>query len=111
MKIAMYWLFVFLLVKLLSDSDNSYSFSKPTEHLPMKIVFVIIIKVLSITFSKPTTILQSSLETDSKQIKKYLRAIDIETAQKLNLKPGQKLCRQCYERVVNNDNLNTEDML
>ena len=28
-----------------------------------------------------------------KQIKKYLRAIDIDTASRLNLKPGQKLCK------------------
>ena len=37
--------------------------------------------------------------------------MNIKTAQKLNLKPGQKLCRHCYKHVANNDNLNTEDML
>ena len=35
----------------------------------------------------------------------------IKTAQKLNLKPGQKLCRHCHEHVAKNDNLNTEYML
>ena len=29
----------------------------------------------------------------------------------MNLKPGQKLCKHCYEHVANNDNLNTKDML
>ena len=29
----------------------------------------------------------------------------------MNLKPGEKLCRHCYEHVANNDNLNTEDDL
>ena len=39
-----------------------------------------------------------------------MRVTDIETARKLNLKPGQELSRHCYERVANNDSLNTEDM-
>ena len=29
----------------------------------------------------------------------------------MNLKPGQKFCRHCYEHVANNDNLNKEDVL
>ena len=29
----------------------------------------------------------------------------------MNLKPGQKLYRHCYEHVAHNGNLNTEDML
>ena len=29
----------------------------------------------------------------------------------MNLKPGEKLCRHCYEHVANNDNLNTEEDL
>ena len=41
---------------------------------------------------------------------RVIRVINIKTAQKLNLKPGQKLCRHCYKHVANNDNLNTEDM-
>ena len=48
-------------------------------------------------------------EKHSKQIKKYLQVIDIKTARKLNLKPGQKFCRHCYERVANDDSLNTEE--
>ena len=40
-----------------------------------------------------------------------MRVITIEAAHKLNLKPGQKLCRHCYQHVANNNNLNNEDML
>ena len=34
-----------------------------------------------------------------KKIKKYLWVIDIDTASRLNLKPGQKLCKHCLERA------------
>ena len=99
-----------LVIQIVTVSPNQL----PTAHLLMKIVFVIIMKssiyhILKI-YNDIAVILGSS--TVSKLILiRVIRVINIKTAQKLNLKPGQKLCRHCYEHVANNDNLNTEDML
>ena len=114
MKIAMHGLFVVLLIKLLLNlvviQINSYCFSEPTAHLLMKIVFVIIMKSSIHHILKLQQYCSDTWKQHSKQIKKYLQVIDIETVQKLNLKPGQKLSSHCYERVANNDNLNTADI-
>ena len=74
----------------------------------MQIVFIIIIISC---FGNLRRHCSDSWKQHCKQIhSKYLRVIDIETAQKMNLKPAQKLCRYFYQRVANNVSLNTEDM-
>ena len=100
MKIAMQWLFIVLLVKLLLN------------------IIVIQIKLLFLRTNCTVTEEDSMCyhheefylslfqnlqqycsdpwKQHSKQIKKDLWVADIETAQKVNLKPGQKLCRQLW---------------
>ena len=45
-----------------------------------------------------------------KQIRQYLRIIGIDTASRLNLKPGQELCKYCLERAHKISSSSDEDM-
>ena len=44
------------------------------------------------------------------KIKKYLRVIDIDTASRLNLQPGQKLCKHCLEHAHKISSSSDEDI-
>ena len=42
-----------------------------------------------------------TFNTHAKRVTKWLRTLDVQTAKQLNLKPGQKLCKNCYCNAVN----------
>ena len=90
---------------------NSYCFSEPTAHLLMKIVICYHHEKFYLSHSENLQRYCSDpWKQHSKQIKKYLQVIDIETAQKIEFKTWSKTLKACYKHVANNGNLNIEDI-